>query len=182
MSRAERTNDLIQEKAIALFAERGFDDVTVDEIAAAAGVSHMTFFRHFPTKESVVVSDPYDPVIADSVARQPTHLPTSERVRRGLFQVAEQLDGPLDQLTRSRIEIGLAHPRLRASMWESNHETEEVIVSALVRAGVSTLEARVAAGACLGALMAALLDWADEPGDETLGARVRRALELLAPA
>ena len=38
-------------------------------IAKATGVSHMTFFRHFPTKEAVVVSDLFDPLIAEAVAR-----------------------------------------------------------------------------------------------------------------
>lgn len=140
----------------------------------------MTFFRHFPTKESVIVSDPYDPVIADEVARQPRSLPPLERVRRGMGKVSEALSGPLDSLTRARIEIGVGHPKLRAAMWENTHQTEEVIVDALVGTGVDRFEARVATGACLGAVMAALLDWASQPADEMLGERVRRALEQLA--
>lgn len=180
--RAERTRQRLQEKALALIAERGFDDVTVEEIAAAAGVSHMTFFRHFPTKEAVIVSDPYDPMIAEEVARQPARLPALERVRRGLWKVSEALRGPLDSVTRTRIEIGVAHPKLRAAMWESTHQTEEVIVEALVVSGVGPFEARVAAGACLGAVMAALLDWAQHPSGESLGERVQRALDQLGPA
>ncbi|MGA7270958.1 MAG: TetR family transcriptional regulator [Acidimicrobiia bacterium] len=181
LSRAEQTHQRIQEKALALITERGFDDVTVEEIAGAAGVSHMTFFRHFPTKEAVIVSDPYDPVIAEEVARQPRSLPPLERVRRGMWKVSEALSGPLDSVTRTRIEIGVAHPKLRAAMWENTHQTEQVIVEALVDSGVDHFEARVAAGACLGAVMAALLEWAQHPSGESLGGRVRRALEQLGP-
>ena len=83
--RALATRRRIQEAALRLFEERGFDGATVADVAAAAGVSHMTFFRHFPTKEDVVLDDPYDPVLAAAVAVQPAGLPPLERVRRGLL-------------------------------------------------------------------------------------------------
>lgn len=72
MTRAEKPRRSLQDHAIRLFGQRGFDNVTVEEVARAAGVSHMTFFRHFPTKESVVLDDPYDPVIGSHPHHQ-TH-------------------------------------------------------------------------------------------------------------
>lgn len=45
----------IAARALVLFDENGFDGVTVDDIAAAAGISRRSFFRYFPTKEDVVV-------------------------------------------------------------------------------------------------------------------------------
>jgi AcrR family transcriptional regulator len=50
----QRTRDALRRAAFRLFRERGFDAATVDEIAAEAGVSRTTFFRHYPTKEAVV--------------------------------------------------------------------------------------------------------------------------------
>src|SRR5665648_542403 len=80
--RAERTRARLQACALELFTAQGYDATTVEQIATAAGVSHMTFFRHFPTKESVLLEDPYDPLIGEAVRTQPTDLPPLERVRR----------------------------------------------------------------------------------------------------
>jgi AcrR family transcriptional regulator len=182
MGRAQDTRRRIQDAALEMMAERGFDDVTVEEIAAAAGVSHMTFFRNFPTKESVVASDPYDPVIARHVAAQPADLPAIERVRRGLHAVAGDIDDYIDATARARIEIGIGHPKLRAVMWENTNVTEDVIVAALIETGTDPFEARVAAGAGLGAVMSALLEWARDDGGEKLGDRILRALRVISGA
>jgi len=61
--------------ALALFDEKGFDSVTVDEIAAAAGISRRSFFRYFPTKEDAVVGThvAFGPrVVAAFAARPPS--------------------------------------------------------------------------------------------------------------
>jgi AcrR family transcriptional regulator len=56
----ERTRQAIAAAALRLFGERGFDGVTVAEIASAADVSVQTVFNHFPTKEDLV----YDETVA----------------------------------------------------------------------------------------------------------------------
>ncbi|GAB2952059.1 TetR family transcriptional regulator [Nonomuraea sp. NPDC052634] len=67
----QRVREAISSAAITLFLERGFDEVPVTEIAAAAGVSKPTLFKYFPTKEDLVLHR-----IAD-------HLGESARVVRG---------------------------------------------------------------------------------------------------
>lgn len=52
-----RTRNAIRQAAITLIAEQGYAKTTVEQIAEAAGVSHTTFFRYFPSKEQVVVGD-----------------------------------------------------------------------------------------------------------------------------
>jgi AcrR family transcriptional regulator len=180
MSRAESTRQRLQEEAIRLFSEKGFDNVTVEEVATAAGVSHMTFFRHFPTKESVVLDDPYDPLLGEAVARQEPHMPALDRVCRAVLEAWDGIEAPADEMTRMKVELAASHPSLRARVWENNRRTEEIIVGALTDTGVPRFEATIAAGAVLGALTGALFDWA-ERGTDSLGALITAAMELLAP-
>lgn len=179
MASPDETRQRLQEHALRLFTERGFDGVTVEEVARAAGVSHMTFFRHFPAKESVVLDDPYDPLIGEAITHQDPNLPALERVRGGLLQAWETVEEPGDETTRLRVRLAAEHPGLRAKVWQNNHATEETIVSALIHTGCGKLEARVAAGAVLGAVTAALFDWAEDESAGTLGDRIRGALDQL---
>ncbi|MGV8967497.1 MAG: TetR family transcriptional regulator [Cellulomonas sp.] len=180
--RSERTRATLQARALELFIDRGFDATTVNDIAAAAGVSHMTFFRHFPTKESVLLDDPYDPLLALAVLAEPADLAPLERVRRGLLAAWSAAPEPTDTETRARIAIVAAHPGLRAGIYQNTQRTQDVVVEALVSAGVPRFDAVVGTGACLGALLAALLDWGSDVGGTPLGARITAALALLAPA
>lgn len=158
------THERLQREALRLFTERGFDDVTVEEIATAAGVSHMTFFRHFPTKESVVLDDPFDPIVGEAIARRPVDDPPVQRIVDGIAAAAVDLDDL--ETVRARVRLASRHPRLRARIWENNNRTQEAITDALVSTGVDRFQAMVDAGSVLGALTAALMYWAEKEGED----------------
>jgi AcrR family transcriptional regulator len=67
----EQTRQRIAAVALRLFAERGFDAVTVNEIAEAAEVAKATLFTYFPTKESLVLHGVGGDDLAGIVARRP---------------------------------------------------------------------------------------------------------------
>lgn len=180
MSRSEATHDRLRSIALALFVGQGFEATTVNEIAAAAGVSPMTFFRHFPTKDAVVLDDPYDDAIAAAVLAQSRRLPALERVRLGIASAWDALPEPTELETRSRVRLIAEHRGLLARSWENNRRTGDLIAEALIVDGVDALEARVAAAACLAALMEALLLWGVSHTGRELGPLVGDALSHLA--
>lgn len=180
MAKSHRTRERIQAAALELFLQDGYDATTVERISAVAGVSHMTFFRHFRSKDGVLLDDPYDPAIGAAVADQPTRLPPLERACRGILAAWAGMAGEDLGDVRKRMRIAVGHPQLRARMWENNLATQRVIAEALKTTGVARLEAEVAAGACMGALLAALIDWA-MAGEGGIGERIQLAMSQLIP-
>jgi AcrR family transcriptional regulator len=183
--RALRTRARILEAALDLFERQGYEATTVAQVAEAAGVTQMTFFRHFPTKDAVLVSDPYDPLIAGAVAAQPRELPAVERVRRGMLAALATIEPVEDATASRRVALVAQAPSLRGAVAAATADTEAAIVEALVSDGVPRLDAAVAAAACLAACTAALLalPGLDGPdGAPTLGEVVTRALQLLGEA
>jgi AcrR family transcriptional regulator len=161
------TKRAIQEHALRLFVEKGYDATTVDEIAAAAGVSHMTFFRYFPRKEDVVEYDEYDPLIEELIAERPQAEPPiaalHAAVRIGLDQVLESDRAAL--LVRTRLILN--NPVLRTRNLTAQDATRDLFARALSRrAGLTTPDfaATVQASAALGAIGFAITTWAQSDG------------------
>lgn len=179
-ARALRTRERILDAALDLFELHGYSATTTTQIAERAGITQMTFFRHFPTKESVLVSDPFDPQIAAAVGVQPPDLPPFERVRCGLLWAVTQLPTREDALARRRVALVAAVPILRGAVAASMQLTQDAIVDVLVDQGVDRFAAIVATAACLGAISAALLAWSDLPDGTSLRDVVEGALNGLA--
>jgi AcrR family transcriptional regulator len=171
----EQTRERLLTAALELFAERGYDATTIAGVAARAGVSEMTFFRYFPSKESLLLDDPYDPVIAAAVAAQPAELDPIARVVRGIRSAWHALPFPDTREVRERVRIVAQTPALRASVWRNTAETERVVAEAL---GGDSVTARVAAAAVLAALNTALLEWSLSSEGE-LGPIIDAALDIL---
>ncbi|MBL1084670.1 helix-turn-helix transcriptional regulator [Streptomyces actinomycinicus] len=83
--------------ATRMFAERGYQETTVRDIAAAAGVTERTFFRYFPSKEDLVFAEVLDfvPLLVEEVAGRPAAEPPYTAVLNGLIAAAARLDGGL---------------------------------------------------------------------------------------
>jgi AcrR family transcriptional regulator len=164
-----------------LFLAKGYDATTVQEVAAAAGVSHMTFFRYFPTKEDVVLADDYDPVVVELVRARPAGEPDVERIRHALLAgLATVFAADRDALlARTRLVLGT--PALRARLWQDQSQTQELLVGALGSdgRGRAGLGRRVLVAACLAAVTTALLVWVEGDGQPDLPGLVEQAFVAL---
>lgn len=177
-TKRERTLAALIEHALDLFEKQGYEQTTVAQIARAAGVTEMTFFRYFPAKENVLLDDPYDPVLTAAIADQPRDLPPFIRAVRGIRSAWRALPEPETPLIRRRVRIAARTPALRGAVWRSTGNTERAIVAQLVTDGAAPETARVAAASVLAALVAGLLSWADDEGG-ALADAIERALDVI---
>ena len=165
------TKQSIQEHALRLYVEKGYDATTVDEIAAAAGVSHMTFFRYFPRKEDVVEYDKYDPLIEDLVAARPSDEPPLVALHRAICEGLEKILPTDREALLIRTRLILRDPVLRSRNLLAQDETRDLFARALARrAGLAEpdMAATVQASAALGAMAPALAAWAEQEDQDLI--------------
>ncbi|GAB3455806.1 TetR family transcriptional regulator [Streptomonospora sediminis] len=177
-----RTRGGIQEAALRLFSEQGYDATTVAEIAAAAGVSHTTFFRYFPTKEDVVLGDEYDPLIEAAVRRRPPEEGLVERVQNAVAEGLAAVYAEGRDALLARVRLILSAPALRARMWEDMQDTQALLERALSATGDPAevpMRVRVAAAASLAVLTTAIITWARDDGRGDLPALIDEAFTHL---
>jgi AcrR family transcriptional regulator len=168
----------LRRAALELFAAHGYDATATARIAARAGVSEMTLFRHFPAKETLLLADPFDPLMAEAVRARPEHEPAMRALAEGVRQALTRLAAEDVQALRGRLRIIAETPTLRGAVERNSEETVAALVAALTDRGVGETQARVAATAVIAGLSAALLDWAQsEPGP--LEAALGSALDVL---
>ncbi|MBB5872064.1 AcrR family transcriptional regulator [Allocatelliglobosispora scoriae] len=166
-----KTRRTIQEQALRLFAEQGYEGTTVEQIAEAAEVSPSTFFRYFPTKEDVVLRDEYDPLLVEAFLRQPLDVRPVPALRAAMREVLADLYPQIGDEVYRRTKLQMEVPALRARMMEQQLETLEMFSQGLARRSgraASDLGVRTFAGAFVGATLAAILAWMDSDGAASL--------------
>lgn len=175
------TRAAIQQHALRLFLAKGYDATTVEEIAAAANVSHMTFFRYFPSKHAVVESDDYDDTMAVMIRARPAGEPPLTAIRQALVTAMRAMPAEERSTVRARTRLIMGVPALRARQVESQRTTRELFAAAIGdrEAGLARFDRLVLAAAAVGALVVAIEEWADAPDDADLADFVDRAFEAL---
>jgi AcrR family transcriptional regulator len=154
--------DAVASIAIQLFAEHGFDGVTTNQIAQAAGISPRSFFRYFPTKEDVVLGSLQESGIRvrDALVARPPTENAWEAMRQALRVLIENpvyTSGGFEAIA----DIILNTPSVRARDSEKYLQWESLlapnIAGRLIATGqVSNGEAEASARALIGAATVAM--------------------------
>jgi AcrR family transcriptional regulator len=180
--RRARTREKLRRHALSLFLSDGYEAATVERIAAAAGVSHMTFFRYFPTKESVVFDDDYDPLLAAAIEARPADEEPLTAVRRALVDAMRRFDPAELEAAAARTRLVKETPALRSRIWENEFKAQEHIGRALAhRAGLDEPDLRLSAitAAAQGVLLTAMWAWVDDAEERPLADVLDEAFEAL---
>jgi AcrR family transcriptional regulator len=179
--RWDATHRRIYEAAMRLFQERGFEQVSISQLAAAAEVSVPTFYAHYPSKEHLVMQVPTAEQVAALLAAQPGDLPLTTRLR----QMARVFIGQWSPEDRAEVlarwKVVAATPALRTQAAAFERTTAGLVADALPSDGGATLDSAdaVVVDAHLAAYTRGLLAWADSDGQEDLEKLIDEAFDAL---
>jgi AcrR family transcriptional regulator len=179
-----RTEATLEEVALRLFAERGFDVVTVDDIAAEADVSRRTFFRYFASKEDVLLSDHPRRLgeLRRALGGRPDGEPPLTALRHAFLSTAGGYEEERESLL-NRARLMRETPSLQARSLAHLRLWEEALASMVAeRLGVDAsvdLRPGVVAASTMAALRVAIDAWLARDGQPHLPTLVAEALDLL---
>jgi mycofactocin system transcriptional regulator len=174
--------DAVSAVALDLFAERGFEETTLDDVAAAVGVSRRTLLRYYPSKNDLVwgaFSEHLDRLRA-MLAAAPADEPLMDVLRRGVLAFNDYGPEEVPRL-RTRMELITGVPALQAHSALRYAEWRAVVaefVAARVGPGVDDLVPQTVAHVALGTCIATYARWIAHGGD--LLAELDRAFRLVA--
>jgi len=169
----------LQQAAYELYTERGYDQTTVAEIAARAGLTERTFFRHFADKREVLFAggDRFRATLVDAVNAAPASATPMEAIIAGVeaagFVFAAR------PMVRARQELILANPELQERELIKLASVSAGLAEALRRRGVSPTAAELAAETGVAVLRIALTRWLEDRTERSWEVHVREAMAEL---
>jgi AcrR family transcriptional regulator len=178
------TRQALSEAALALVLERGFNEVTVDAISAAADVSTRTFFNYFSSKEEAVLGDAPDPAaVRQAVLERPATETALEATCNVLGGLALEVSARREELLL-REQFIYRHPTLFAKHLSAYARFEQAVGDAVAeRLGLAgdadELYPRVVAAAVTAATKAAVQQWMQDAGRVPLSDLVAAAFAHL---
>ncbi|HTA35573.1 MAG TPA: helix-turn-helix domain-containing protein [Solirubrobacteraceae bacterium] len=169
----------LQQAAFELYTERGYDQTTVADIAARAGLTERTFFRHFADKREVlfVGGERFIAALVEPVEQAPASATTLEAVTAGIEAADSVLPAP--ELVARRHALILANPELQERELIKLAALATALGDALRRRSVPDTAAELAAESGVAVLRVALPRWIDDPAGRPWEVHVGEAVDEL---
>ena len=169
----------LQQAALELYRERGFEQTTTAEIAARAGVNERTYFRHFPDKREVLFDGEADlrAELMQAVTEAPDGLQPLE-ILLCAFRKAGRILEENRPFSEPRLEVIAATPALRERELAKAASLTDAVAEALRQRGVAGRLASLAAQAGWATFHQAAQSWIDDPS-QSLDAHLSRAFDDL---
>lgn len=185
--RRAELRDQIVLAALPLFAARGFDAVTMEEIAEAAGISLSTLFRHVASKDDLLAGSvrPGGALIVASFERSPVTEPVRQALAQAILRRIEDFGGQAPTVRLWRQAMASAPPRVRRAALLDEDERQQLVTVAAARlaqqaAPSQQLRAGVMVYTMLAAAEYAYSCWLDDPAGPSLHYLTRQALQVAA--
>jgi AcrR family transcriptional regulator len=170
----------LQQAALTLFGERGFDSTTVAEIAARAGLTKRTFFRYFADKREVLFAGA--PALVELFVREVGAAPAAagplDAVGAALDAVAAMFE-PRREFSARRQQIITANPELQERELIKLASLAASVAEALRRRGVGDPAAILTAEAGIAVFRVSFERWVDGANEQDLGGLMRHSLAEL---
>jgi len=160
----------VQAAALDLFESRGFDRVTIEEIAAVAEVGPATVYRHFGSKEHVVLWDEYDPQLFLAIAARLATATPLAAVREAFVEALDRHYAEDAERILRRARLMGETPALQIATAANLRAMRQSLVELFLekRAAGDALEATVVAGAIVATIEAAIAHWVAAGGRRKL--------------
>jgi AcrR family transcriptional regulator len=167
----------LAQAALALYAAQGFEQTTVAEIAARAGLTERTFFRHFADKREVLFygSESLRDMLVRAVADSPASATPMEAVGAALHTFAAAMQENPERV-RQRDGVVSANAELRERELIKLAGLASAVAAALRDRGVTEPTASLAAETGLAVFKVAFARWITEPGQPDLPAMMRSSV------
>ncbi len=174
----------LEAAALRLFGERGFDAVTVDDIAADADVSRRTFFRYFASKEDVLLADHHVQLarLREAMAARPPGEAILTALRNALLSITGDFEDRREKvILRGRIMRETPSLQARSLVHQKSWEDamQQMVAERLGVDPVADLRTGVVAATALAAMRVAFNNWLNAGAKGDLIALTAEALDLL---
>jgi len=171
----------LEQAALALYSERGFENTTVAEIAERAGLTERTFFRHYADKREVLFgggTELQDRMVT-AVDEAPASATPMEAAGAGLRAAADLLQ-QRRAFARQRARIIAASAELRERELIKLASLASAFADALGRRGVAGPAASLTGEVAIAVFRSAFERWVDEADDRDFPEIMRESLDELA--